>query len=117
MSAHWNDLRRAWCEPARDPSGATSVEYAIMASAMAVVIVLSVAALGISVSGLFGGAADGLNGVASEPDGEPATPPPTQPGNPGAGNPGAGNPGGGNPGGGNPGGGNPGAGGPGRGGG
>jgi len=37
----------------KDESGATSLEYAIMASLIAAVIVLAVTALGVSVNGLF----------------------------------------------------------------
>ena len=40
--------------------GATAVEYAIMASLVAVVIVLAVAAMGARVSAIFGAAAAGF---------------------------------------------------------
>jgi len=50
-------------EHAHGDEGATSAEYAIMAAAIAAVIVLVVAALGIQVSGLFQGAATALSAL------------------------------------------------------
>jgi pilus assembly protein Flp/PilA len=44
----------------RDSHGATAIEYALIATLIAVVIVGAVTGLGSAVAGLFGQAADGL---------------------------------------------------------
>lgn len=43
-----------------DDSGATSIEYAMIASGVSVVIVGMLTAIGLAVSGMFSDAADGL---------------------------------------------------------
>lgn len=47
----------------QDDEGATAVEYAIMASAIAAVIVVVVLALGVQVTALFQGAATALGAL------------------------------------------------------
>ena len=87
-------IRRFW----RDEQGASIIEYAILAAAIAMGSVVIVGSIGVSTEASYASLANSPFGGGSGGS------------NPGGGNPGGGNPGGGNPGGGNPGGGNPGGG-------
>ncbi len=64
MSARLSQLR--WL---RDDAGATAVEYAIMVSLVAVVIIVAVVALGGQVSSQFDCTADAYENAASYPGG------------------------------------------------
>jgi pilus assembly protein Flp/PilA len=51
----------------RDESGATAIEYGLIAALVSVVIIVVLTALGESLTATFQSVADGLEGAAAEP--------------------------------------------------
>ena len=54
----------------RDESGATAIEYGLIAAGIAVAIIAVVQGLGTSISGVFQKATEGMSGVAADSGGD-----------------------------------------------
>jgi len=55
------DLRRRFAAFLRDDSGATAIEYGLLAALVGVAIIVAVSELGVTVGDLYGGVKDKVN--------------------------------------------------------